>query len=85
MASEKIESILINKVVDKEFANAQRNAEDDDDLFDSYIDLIDSVREPKDYDWMSDILEGVYGFFLQQATSMAQLATSQLASAPERG
>jgi hypothetical protein len=31
------------------------------------------------YDWMSDILEGVYGFFLQQATSMAQLATSQLA------
>jgi Tc toxin complex TcA C-terminal TcB-binding domain len=31
------------------------------------------------YDWMSDILEGVYRFFLQQATSMAQLATSQLA------
>ncbi|MCP4702907.1 MAG: hypothetical protein GY862_39505 [Gammaproteobacteria bacterium] len=31
------------------------------------------------YDWMSDILEGVYGFFLQQATSMAKLATSQLA------
>lgn len=31
------------------------------------------------YDWMADILEGVYGFFLQQATSMAQLATSQLA------
>lgn len=31
------------------------------------------------YDWMSDILEGVYGFFLQQATSMAKLAASQLA------
>jgi hypothetical protein len=31
------------------------------------------------YDWMADILEGVYGFFLQQATAMAQLATSQLA------
>lgn len=31
------------------------------------------------YDWMSDILEGVYSFFLQQATSVAQLAASQLA------
>ena len=53
--SDKIEDILINKVVDKEFATAKTNAEDDNDLFDSYIDLIDSVREPKDYDWMSDI------------------------------
>jgi hypothetical protein len=31
------------------------------------------------YDWMSDVLEGVYTFFLQQATTMAQLAASQLA------
>ncbi len=31
------------------------------------------------YDWMSDILEGVYGFFLQQATSTARLAETQLA------
>jgi hypothetical protein len=31
------------------------------------------------YDWMSNILEGVYSFFLQQATSMAQLAAAQLA------
>lgn len=31
------------------------------------------------YDWMSDVLEGVYSFFLQQATSMAQLAAGQLA------
>lgn len=31
------------------------------------------------YDWMSDILEGVYGFFLQQASAMARLALSQLA------
>jgi Tc toxin complex TcA C-terminal TcB-binding domain len=30
------------------------------------------------YDWMSDILQGVYRFFLQQATSMAKLAESQL-------
>ena len=31
------------------------------------------------YDWMSDILERIYRFFLQQATAMAQLAENQLA------
>jgi hypothetical protein len=31
------------------------------------------------YDWMSGVLEGVYAFFLQQATGMAKLAESQLA------
>jgi len=30
------------------------------------------------YDWMSGILERVYGFFLQQATATAQLAQNQL-------
>lgn len=31
------------------------------------------------YDWMSDVLEGVYSFFLQQATAMAKLAENQVA------
>jgi hypothetical protein len=31
------------------------------------------------YDWMGNVLGGVYSFFLQQATSLAQLAASQLA------
>ena len=31
------------------------------------------------YDWMADVLQGVYRYFLQQATSVAQLAQSQLA------
>jgi hypothetical protein len=31
------------------------------------------------YDWMSEILEGVYGFFLQEATAVAKLAEDQLA------
>ena len=31
------------------------------------------------YDWMSQILEGVYGFFLQKATAVAKLAENQLA------
>ena len=53
---EEIEQQLINRIVDGEFATASVNRqEDDDDEFDSYIDLLDSVREAKDYDWMSDI------------------------------
>jgi len=31
------------------------------------------------YDWMSNVLEGVYSYFLQQATAVAQLAANQLA------
>lgn len=31
------------------------------------------------YDWMSEVLEDVYSFFLQQATATAQLAAQQLA------
>lgn len=31
------------------------------------------------YDWMSNVLEGVYSYFLQQATTIAKLAESQLA------
>jgi Tc toxin complex TcA C-terminal TcB-binding domain len=31
------------------------------------------------YDWMAAVLEGVYRYFLQQATAMAQLASAQLA------
>lgn len=31
------------------------------------------------YDWMSGILEGVYSYFLQEATAMAKLAQAQLA------
>jgi len=31
------------------------------------------------YDWMSDVLEGVYSYFIQEATAMAKLAQNQLA------
>lgn len=31
------------------------------------------------YDWMSSVLEGVYSYFLQQATAVAKLAENQLA------
>ncbi len=53
--SEDIETQLVRKVIDGEFALAARNRSQEDAEFDSLIDLIDSVREPKAYDWMSDI------------------------------
>ena len=52
---ENIEQQLINRIVDGEFATANMNRDEDNNEFDSYIDLLDSVREAKDYDWMSDI------------------------------
>jgi hypothetical protein len=41
--------------------------------------LTTKVTNVKLYDWISDILEGIYRFFLQQATAMAKLAENQLA------
>jgi hypothetical protein len=44
------------------------------------LDFLSTKFTNKDlYDWMSGILERVYSFFLQQATSIAQLASDQLA------
>ena len=45
------------------------------------LDFLDTKRfgSPALYDWMSNVLEQIYRFFLQQATSMAKLAEAQLA------
>ena len=36
------------------------------------------------YDWMAGVLQGVYSFFLQQATAVAMLAENQLAFERQR-
>lgn len=41
--------------------------------------LVNKFTNADLYDWMSDILEGVYSSFLQQATAIAKLAQQQLA------
>lgn len=41
--------------------------------------LINKFTNVELYDWMSDILEGVYSVFLQHATAIAKLAENQLA------
>ncbi|WP_152206097.1 neuraminidase-like domain-containing protein [Marinobacter changyiensis] len=41
--------------------------------------LVNKFTNVELYDWMSDVLEDVYGFFLHEATSMAKVAENQLA------
>lgn len=50
------------------------------DHADATVDfLLNKFTNAELYDWMSRVLEGVYGYFLQQATAMAKLAQQQLA------
>lgn len=50
-----IEEQILKKIIDDELGTARRNKSLEDSEFEQYIDLIDSVREPKQYEWMSDI------------------------------
>lgn len=52
---EEKESKVNQLLLDGEYALNKKNRSDEDAEFDSYIDLLDSIREPKQYDWMSDI------------------------------
>ncbi|MFQ5493605.1 MAG: hypothetical protein ACE5DX_05620 [Candidatus Dojkabacteria bacterium] len=54
---EEIEKAIVHQVVDSEFKSAKANvrATDEMDDFESYIDMLDSVRSEKDVDWRSDI------------------------------
>lgn len=53
--NKELEDRLIQRVITDELGTARRNKQYDDEEFESYINLIDSVREAKQYDWMSDI------------------------------
>jgi hypothetical protein len=50
-----IEDRLAAQIVDDEYSTAKRNKTEEFDDFESYIDLINSVRQAKQYDWMSDV------------------------------
>ena len=36
--------------------------------------LVGEFTSPPLYEWMSGVLQGIYGFFLRQATAVARLA-----------
>jgi len=50
-----VEEQLVKQVFDGEYSVAKSNQEADADEFEAYIDLLDSERSEKEYDWMSDI------------------------------
>lgn len=64
------------RIVDQERVIEQMKADHEKEVLDF---LTNKFTNKELYDWMSGILERVYSFFLQQATSMAQLAADQLA------
>lgn len=55
MLSERVREQLVHRIIDGELATAKRNKQEENSDFESYVDLLDSVREPKDYEWMSDL------------------------------
>ena len=63
-------------VVEQEREIAQLRAQHAGEVVDFLINKFTNVEL---YDWMSDVLEDVYGFFLHEATSMAKVAENQLA------
>lgn len=53
--SKDIQDALSNVIIDQEYQTAKSNKNIEDDEFETYVDLFDSERPEKDYDWMSDI------------------------------
>lgn len=67
--SKEIQQALSNLVIDQEYQTAKTNKEFDDLEFETYVDLFDSERPEKDYDWMSDI--SIPEFFTHMVTQSA--------------
>ena len=53
--SKDIQAALSNVIIDQEYQTAKSNKNIEDTEFETYVDLFDSERPEKDYDWMSDI------------------------------
>jgi Tc toxin complex TcA C-terminal TcB-binding domain len=70
LANDQVEITTQEKVI------AELKASNDKDTIEFLTTKFTSIKL---YDWMSNILEKIYCFFLQQATAMAQLAENQLA------
>ena len=64
------------RVVGQEYAIAQLQADQAESTVEFLAKKFTNVEL---YDWISDVLEGVFSYFLQQATATAQAAAAQLA------
>lgn len=50
-----VQDQLVHQIMVGEVQVAEQNSSDDNSDFESYVDLFDSIRTAKEYDWMSDI------------------------------
>jgi len=53
--NEEVEKHLAKKIVDTEMVTAKLNKQSEENDFENYVNLLDSIREPKQYEWMADI------------------------------
>lgn len=53
--TEKVEKAIIAQVIDSEYVTAKVNQQNEVADYESFVDLLDSVRSEKNYDWRSDI------------------------------
>lgn len=68
MATKQQQEALVNDVYEKEVLIAEANQDDNDNDFESYLGIIDGVRDEKDYEWQSDIrIPEFMSHFLTQA------------------
>jgi len=69
-----INEILANQIYDNELLIAESNQDYSDNNFESYLGLLDNVRDEKEYDWQSDIRipEFVSHFLSQSAIDVGQ-------------
>jgi len=67
--SAEVEKRVAEAVIGKEWETAKRNKNTESDEFKDAVNLLDSVREPKQYEWMSDVrLPEFTARFLTQAS-----------------
>jgi len=53
--SKEMNDKLASQIIDDEFNTVEGNNDSDNDEFEEFMDLFNSERQRKDYDWMSDI------------------------------
>ena len=50
-----VQSVLADQIYDLEITIAQSNQDWSDNNYESYLGILDNVRDDKDYEWQSDI------------------------------
>ena len=70
-----INETLAKQIYDNEVLVAQSNQQPSDDDYESYLGIIDNVRDEKDYEWQSDI-RVPYGVQLHLAQSAIDVGRS---------